>query len=222
MFRKRYFKRRGKRGGSIGIYTMVKKISAVGNITYAPPTELDVARAWIFRASDDADAANQMGFWELFRIRKVYFEIEPIMPVPVAEIAEESGNYLTWPKAAIVFDPDDASVPSISLRPEYYKQLIKRRYYSLADFRTGKKAKLTFVPRVASSVYNSVSSTAYTPIKSPWLNTNTPDTPHYSVKLGMETWGASTLFWGTRTMHYRVSYTMWIDFKRPKALSDNT
>ena len=84
-----------------------------------------------------------------------------------------------------------------------------------------KRIKFQFRPRVAVPTYKSGVTWGYSSKPSVWLRTSDTDVIHYGVKIACEQWGSNVNFWGTGVMHLDCMFTYVVDYRFPKAYTDN-
>lgn len=180
--KRRYSRRRNvRRSKTIG-RTLIHNFKRTYELFFHDPVGAGVTfRAIGFRLSDVPSVTDFINLYDNFRINKVklkfYYDVDGIV---------DPGRGCGWLTSVIDFTD---IVPCASLNEMYEYRTCK--ITSLA--KCNERHTLYFTPKVASEIYKTSVTTAYTtPRKNPWISTSDTTTPHFGLKYATDGQGIGT------------------------------
>jgi len=155
----------------------------------ATPDAVDFFVFKSFALSQITDAANIGALKQLYdqyRINKVSVKITPLFNTQ--DFTQQTG----MTKTAIDYNGVDS--PSAA-DMDGYQTLVKTRATQVH--------KRTFVPKVATMIYNGALSTAYsTPNKQPWIDVQYDEVPHYGLLIDIDHLPEQILVYHSEVTYY--------------------
>lgn len=150
----------------------------IGTATLVPgsPDHYDVPFSLAFQLNQMMNSTDITNLFDQYRIDSAKVELHANFNLDGSAPGQFARSYLI-PWVEYIQDYDDGTLPTISGMRE--KMGCRTKYFS-AD-----RPKITMGvrPRFAASVYKTALSSAYAlGSRNTWLNCDSPDVPHYSIK----------------------------------------
>jgi hypothetical protein len=129
-------------------------------------------------------AAEYLAMFDQYKITKVEWTYSPRFDSLDAGTTFGAGGY-ALPRIMTCTDKDDDSTPTGQVQMGQYDNLKLQAF--------DKPVKITYRPHVATALYNGVSSTGYGNASGVWVDSGSPNVPHYGHKLWIDLWNANYL-----------------------------
>lgn len=158
----------------------------------------NVHKAYSFTLSQLPNVGEFTTLFDTYRINKIVLTIEPAM----------ESNQMTSPQLIsrkwlrVVHDYDDANV--LANENQYFE------YANMKSYDCLKAAKIVLYPKIARQIFNGALTTAYGQEGKVWLDSASPDVPHYGIKMFIPALGIDNSF------QFRVRATYYISCKQTR------
>lgn len=183
------------------------------------------ASAVMFSLSQLPNYTEFTNLFDQYRIDRIKVVFEPVyranqigINYPNAASGTTSGDYFGGympqpPRFATVIDYDDGTAPASM------DEL--RQYGNVRETLATTRQVRSFKPACLGMVYESISSTAYTPKFGTWLSVTDPTTPHYAIRWWLDsitefTSGLDTESGFDGAICYKVFVTFNVSFRNVK------
>lgn len=179
-------------------------IAGQGIMTGPGASALDATFAIVSSMNDLSSISDLQELFDVYRIRSVQYNIIPLGTVqPTSPSLQAATTVSVRPQGLItVIDQDDAT-PLSTLGQAL-------QYESFKYTRSTIVHKRRFSPRVGREIFDGVTAAYEEPDKPVWVDCAEPQTPHYGLKLWVDTAGATA----NCQNQWRIFGRMDIDFKR--------
>lgn len=165
-----------------------------------------------FSLKDCSDYLRYSKLYDMYRIKKVIFTIEPSFNVVDPGVQPKD----TFPNPTAEFANNAYGIESVidyNGNPHLSASSSMNDYGTYRKTRLGKVHTRVLVPRIQVPVFQSTNGTtptfSYYSSTSRWLNTTTPNVPHYGVF-----WKCPGFQQGNGGFNYTARWSMIVDFKQ--------